>query len=495
MRTLTDSLTLLAVQGVGELKGEAESLSSLSHENVVQILGMAFGKTKGSDTESWMMLLEFASMDLEHMLHGSDTALRKQYTPQLMVKLIREIIAGLCYCHSAGRCHLDLKPENCLLAKDEASGTWTAKLADFGAVVSEDDKDTMEDAHLQSAKTEQWLGTYLWMPPECTGLNAEKDYPKGRVCAQPSKEATDSKFGAPDWFSFGIMLWEMVTQQLPHTGLGLATDDEGHLEQRVWVDINGKEKRDVKRGSEPAGGGEWKEDYRTVATAYYNSNRPSIPTDCPTLLSALMVACWQDRQQDRPSSSFMARLVADEDQLPVERWLEAPQPQQEPTYDSFLVGLGMEDRKVDLAEYLSKPGDELTELRQMDEQDLDDDILEDGDLGFDEEMKARFRAAVAELKQTGADPAGGQAGGAAASGAVADAKGNGGACAALEALLDLPADAHTQAMQAVEAERDTLMSERDAALSARDASVSERDAALSEVAELKARLAAFEGTP
>jgi hypothetical protein len=83
--------------------------------------------------------------------------------------------------------------------------------------------------------------------------------------------------------------------------------------------------------------------------------------------------------------------------------------------------------------------------------------------------------------------------------AVADASGSGGACAALEALLDLPADAHTQAMQAVEAERDTLMSERDAALSARDASVSERDAerdaALSEIAELKARLAAFEGTP
>eukprot|EP01046_Picozoa_sp_COSAG06_P032991 COSAG06_NODE_3336_length_5489_cov_47.109276_3_plen_456_part_00 len=454
-----------------------ESLSGLSHENVVQILGMAFGKTKGTDAESWMMLLEFASTDLEHMLHGKDTALREQYTPQLMVKLIREIIAGLCYCHSAGRCHLDLKPENCLLAKDEASGTWTAKLADFGAAVSEAGKDTMEDVHSQSVKTEQWLGTYLWIPPECTGLNAEKDYPKGRVCAQPNKETADSKFGASDWFSFSIMLWEMVTQQLPHTGLGLATDDEGHLEQRVWVDSNGKEERDVK--SEPAGGGEWKEDYRAVATAYYNGNRPSIPDDCPTLLSALMVACWQDRQdrqQDRPSSSFMARL-ADEDNkdwLPVERWLEAPQPQHELTYDSFLVGLGMEDKKGDLADYLSKPGAELTELVQMDEQDLDDDILEDVDLGFDEEMKARFRAAVAELKQSSADPAGGQAGSAAASRATADATGSAGACAALEALLDLPADAHTQAMQAVE---------------------SERDAALSEVAELKARLAAFEGTP
>ena len=78
---------------------------------------------------------------------------------------------------------------------------------------------------------------------------------------------------------------------------------------------------------------------------------------------------------------------------------------------------------------------------------------------------------------------------------MADASGNGGACAALEALLDLPIDAQTQAMQAVVVERDAALSEKDAALSARDASVSERDAALSEIAELKARLAAFEGTP
>jgi hypothetical protein len=62
----------------------------------------------------------------------------------------------------------------------------------------------------------------------------------------------------------------------------------------------------------------------------------------------------------------------------------------------------------------------------------------------------------------------------------------------LEALLDLPADAQTQAIQAVEAERDAALSARDALVSERDA---ERDAALSEIAELKARLAAFEGTP
>jgi serine/threonine protein kinase len=72
------------------------------------------------------------------MIYGKDQkrpTLHDDYTPQLMVKLIREIIAGLCYCHSEGVCHLDFKPENCLLAKEDDSGKWTAKIADFGAEV------------------------------------------------------------------------------------------------------------------------------------------------------------------------------------------------------------------------------------------------------------------------------------------------------------------------------------------------------------------------
>ena len=71
----------------------------------------------------------------------------------------------------------------------------------------------------------------------------------------------------------------------------------------------------------------WKEDYRAVAKAYYHGNRPEIPADCPGLLAKLMVACWQDKQQDRPTSDFMQSL-ADEskgtgkDKLPETLWLE-----------------------------------------------------------------------------------------------------------------------------------------------------------------------------
>jgi hypothetical protein len=44
-----------------------------------------------------------------------------------------------------------------------------------------------------------------------------------------------------------------------------------------------------------------------------------------------------------------------------------------------------------------KEGSELDELKQIDEDDLNDDILNEDDLGFDEETKERFREAVRGL--------------------------------------------------------------------------------------------------
>jgi hypothetical protein len=319
----------------------------------------------------------------------------------------------------------------------------------------------------------QWLGTYLWMPPECTGLNVENSYAKGRVCISAAKQSEQSIFGASDWYSFGIMAWEMVTQQLPHRGMGDAFSEE--MIEQVWVSESGEEDRSsLKPGDYTAAArsamrvhpltdspGQWTEDLRAVAKAYYNGNRPAIPADCPVLLAKLMAACWQDRQQDRPTSSYMQRLVS---QLPHERWLGPPEP--ELTYSVFLGRLGLADKKDELADYLSDPGAELTELKQMAMDELDSDILEDGELGFDEETKERFRAAVAEL----------QGGGAAGGGKESPGQG----CAALEAAAGLPAQAQT--VESLQELVDT-MSKREA----------EKDAAMVEqsrrIAELEARLA------
>eukprot|EP01046_Picozoa_sp_COSAG06_P047672 COSAG06_NODE_6977_length_2689_cov_40.568726_1_plen_682_part_00 len=394
----------------------------------MRILGYSYGNwtnDSGEQKKSNMLLLSYCETDLEKMIYGKDEklpTLHNDYTKELMVKLIREIIAGLCYCHSKGVCHLDFKPENCLLAKDD-SGEWTAKIADFGVQVgdeSSNDADTTDDQptsegdptaaaeerqanqHGSSSRKDGWLGTYLWMSPEATGLNVERGYEKGRVCARASDQsegvdgAKDSIFGASDWFSFGIVVWEMWTKQLPHNGLGLATDDEGHLTQQVWArGSDGKEDHDVIRGNEPDGG-EWKEDFRTVATSYYNGNRPKIPDDCPTLLSKLMVACWQDKQQDRPSSDFMQKLVDG-----TTDWLHVDAAAPEVSFDEWLADVGVEARKDELYEYDVREGkaplEKLVEMMTEEEEDFAE-MLDDLFAG-NEDTRERFRAAVVELKE------------------------------------------------------------------------------------------------
>ena len=66
------------------------------------------------------------------------------------------------------------------------------------------------------------------------------------------------------------------------------------------------------------------------------------------------------------------------------------------SYDEFLARVGLQDKKAELAEYLTEGG-ELEELKQYDEEELDEDIL-DG-LGLDEASKSSFHEALRTLQQ------------------------------------------------------------------------------------------------
>ena len=65
------------------------------------------------------------------------------------------------------------------------------------------------------------------------------------------------------------------------------------------------------------------------------------------------------------------------------------------TYDGFLASLGLQDRQEELAEYLTND-DKLAELKEYDDDELDEDILDE--LGFDERTKEKFHEALRELK-------------------------------------------------------------------------------------------------
>ncbi|KAJ8427766.1 hypothetical protein Cgig2_010615 [Carnegiea gigantea] len=95
--------------------------------------------------------------------------------------------------HANGIIHRDLKPDNLLLTADHKS----VKLADFGLAREE----TL--TKMMTAET----GTYHWMAPELYSTV---------TLQQGKKKHYNNKV---DVYSFGIVLWELLTNRLPFEGM------------------------------------------------------------------------------------------------------------------------------------------------------------------------------------------------------------------------------------------------------------------------------------
>lgn len=106
---------------------------------------------------------------------------RKSLPLQKLIAISLEIARGMNYIHSQGVIHRDLKPENILFDQD-----FCVKIADFGIACEEAYCDVLAEDP----------GTYRWMAPEMI-----KHKPYGRKV---------------DVYSFGLLLWEMVTGTIPY---------------------------------------------------------------------------------------------------------------------------------------------------------------------------------------------------------------------------------------------------------------------------------------
>jgi len=121
----------------------------------------------------------------EYLAGGSLRKFLHQQEPysvplDLVLKLALDIAHGMQYLHSQGILHRDLKSENLLLGED-----MSVKVADFGISCLE--------SHCGNAKG--FTGTYRWMAPE---MIKEKHHTK-----------------KVDVYSFGIVLWELLTAMTP----------------------------------------------------------------------------------------------------------------------------------------------------------------------------------------------------------------------------------------------------------------------------------------
>lgn len=129
------------------------------------------------------ILMDFCpNGDLEHYM-------KKQNVDLGLV--CKQVLLGLRDLHCSGKVHRDLKLQNVLIDEDG-----NARLTDFG--ISGDQKNRLT-THNIFGKPLGMFGTYGYMPPE------QYNPPKGNATVLPTT----------DIFSFGVMLFEMITGEMP----------------------------------------------------------------------------------------------------------------------------------------------------------------------------------------------------------------------------------------------------------------------------------------
>lgn len=149
-------------QVVSRFQSEAQTLSQLSHHNLVSVFD--FGITT---THEPFLVMDFHSgQSLDSFLHENGPL-----GADLGIAIFTQVLEGLSVVHNAGIVHRDIKPSNIIVSQDKKL---TVKIVDFGIAKSS----SAEKAKLNLTNTGEVVGTPRYMSPEqCTNgeLDARSD--------------------------------------------------------------------------------------------------------------------------------------------------------------------------------------------------------------------------------------------------------------------------------------------------------------------------------
>ena len=169
---------------------EAKAVTSLSHPNIVSIYDVE------NEGEFYYLILEYVEgMTLK------DYMIKNPRIPiETIVHIAKQIASGLSHAHQNGIIHRDIKPQNILMNEN-----LTCKITDFGIARAYGDTTLTQ--------TNQMLGTVYYLSPEQA---------RGNVATAQS-----------DIYSLGILIFEMITGQIPFKGESAVAIALKHLQEEL----------------------------------------------------------------------------------------------------------------------------------------------------------------------------------------------------------------------------------------------------------------------
>ncbi|GMH13393.1 hypothetical protein Nepgr_015234 [Nepenthes gracilis] len=210
-----------------QFQQEVLMLAPLKHPNIVRFIGAC------RKPMVWCIVTEFAKGgSVRQFLIKRQS---RSVPLKLAVKQALDVARGMEYVHGLGLIHRDLKSDNLLIFSDKS-----IKIADFGVARIE----------VQTEGMTPETGTYRWMAPEM-------------IQHRPYTQKVDV-------YSFGIVLWEVITGMLPFPNMTAV--------QAAFAVVN-------------------------------KGVRPAIPNDCLPVLVEIMTRCWDANPDVRPSFSDVVRML------------------------------------------------------------------------------------------------------------------------------------------------------------------------------------------
>jgi len=167
---------------IEDFKAEVRLMTTLRHPNVVLFMAAS------TKPPNMCIVMEYMGLgSLYDLLHNE---LIESIPFHLKAKMAYQSAKGMHFLHSCGIVHRDLKSLNLLL-----DIKWNVKVSDFGLTKFK------EDLKQGSVKM---VGSVHWMAPEII------------------MESPDADCFMADVYSFGIVLWELLTREQPYEGMNFS---------------------------------------------------------------------------------------------------------------------------------------------------------------------------------------------------------------------------------------------------------------------------------